>query len=56
MDSDNPAAGVALTAKGDLDTQRPQERLRAAQAAGKRPASARGFLGQSGRSLPPSLL
>jgi len=27
MDSDNPAAGVALTAKGDLDTQRPQERL-----------------------------
>jgi hypothetical protein len=34
-DSDHPASGAALTAKGNLDAERPQERLRAPQAAGK---------------------
>ena len=45
MYSDDPAAGVALTAKGDLDAERTQGGLRAPQAAGERagifgPASA----------------
>src|SRR5262245_8611141 len=49
MDSDDPVAGVALTAKGDLDPERPQGRLQVPQAAGERP----GILGPAG-SVPPN--
>jgi hypothetical protein len=49
MDSDDPAAGVALTAKGDLDAERPQGGLRPPQAAGERPGNS----GSAG-ALPPN--
>ena len=50
---DDPAAGAAFTTERDVDAQRPQERLRPAQAAGER---ARVF-GPAGASLEmPSLL
>jgi hypothetical protein len=39
MHPDDPASGAAFPTEGNLDTQRPQERLRAPQAAG----GARGF-------------
>jgi hypothetical protein len=53
MDFDDPAAGVALTAKGDLDAERPQRCLHAPQATGERP----GISGPDGairaNSVPP---
>src|SRR5260370_25183662 len=36
MHSDDPAASAALTTEGDVDAQRPQEGLRAPEAAGER--------------------
>ena len=49
MHPDDPASGVALTTKGYVDAQGPQERLRAPQPAGQGP-------GIFGQSVPPAIV
>ena len=55
MYPDDPVSGMAFTTEGDLDTQVPQEGLRAAQAAGERPGTF-GSAGAGARGTAPAAI
>src|SRR5438132_6679690 len=55
MYPDDPVSGMAFTTQGDLETQVPQEGLRAAQAAGERPGTF-GSAGAGARGTAPAAI